>query len=125
MTAVAPRDDVTTSAEVSRLLAQVRTTARGRDRTTAMRRVVDVATHTTPSAPDAARVLPVAAELRPLLPLQLHHLNGKTQMRRVRCRNVTQTRLVATVDGDCTKLVDRGCYEAWSRELGSAAEPSS
>ena len=68
MTAVAPLGDVTTSAEVSRLLAQVTTAARGRDRTTAMRRVVGVATDAAPSAPDAARVLPVPAELRPLLP---------------------------------------------------------
>lgn len=58
-------------------------------------------------------------------PLQLHHLNGKTQMGCGRCGNVTQTRVVATVDRDWTKLVDRGCYEAWSREFGSAAEPSS
>ena len=68
MTAVAPQGDVATAAEVSRLLAQVTTTARGRDRTTGMRRVVGVATDAAPSAPDAARVLAVPSELRPLLP---------------------------------------------------------
>jgi hypothetical protein len=52
-------------------------------------------------------------------PLQLHYLSGKAQICCVRCQTVAQTRVVATVDGDWTRLVDRSCYDAWCRELNT------
>jgi hypothetical protein len=51
-------------------------------------------------------------------PLQLHHLDAKTEISCIRCAHRTQTRVVATLDGDWSLLVDRGCYDVWLRELG-------
>jgi hypothetical protein len=50
-------------------------------------------------------------------PLQLHHLDGKTETACLRCGNRSQTRIVATVDGDWRRLIDRGCYDVWIGQL--------
>jgi hypothetical protein len=55
----------------------------------------------------------------PYGPLQLLHLNRKTEICCVWCGNRSQARVVATVDGDWTRLIDRGCYDAWVRQLGT------
>lgn len=52
-------------------------------------------------------------------PLQLHHLDRKTEISCVRCGHRSQTSMVAVLDGDWGKLVDRGCYEAWVTQLGA------
>jgi hypothetical protein len=41
-------------------------------------------------------------------PLQLHHLDRKTEIACCRCGHQSQTRVAAVVDGDWSKLVDRG-----------------
>jgi hypothetical protein len=46
-------------------------------------------------------------------PLQLHHLDRKTEICCVRCGQRSQTRVVATIEQDWTRLVDRGCYDTW------------
>ncbi|MFJ9909560.1 hypothetical protein ACIRVK_43285 [Streptomyces sp. NPDC101152] len=51
-------------------------------------------------------------------PLQLHRLDRKTGIACSRCGTHSQTTVVATLDADWTRLVDRGCYDAWSEQLG-------
>jgi hypothetical protein len=51
-------------------------------------------------------------------PLQLHFIDRKTEIVCVRCGNRTQTSVLAVVDGDWRKLVDRACYDAWTAQLG-------
>jgi len=51
-------------------------------------------------------------------PLQLHRLARKTGIACSRCGTRSQTTVVATLDADWTRLVDRGCYNAWSKQLG-------
>ncbi|MFJ2241342.1 TetR family transcriptional regulator C-terminal domain-containing protein [Streptomyces sp. NPDC087859] len=48
-------------------------------------------------------------------PLQLHRLDRKTGIACSRCGTRSQTTVVATLDADWTRLVDRGCYNAWSK----------
>jgi hypothetical protein len=48
----------------------------------------------------------------------LHHLDRKTEIACVRCGNRAQTRVVAVIDGDWGKLLDRACYQAWLAQLG-------
>ena len=50
--------------------------------------------------------------------LQLHYLTSKAPIGCLRCVSVSQTRVVAAVDGARAKLLDRGCSEVWAKELG-------
>jgi len=58
-------------------------------------------------------------------PLQLHHLDRKTDIVCVRCGNRTQTRVVAVLDNDWRNLIDRACYLAWIVQLGADQPPPS
>lgn len=51
-------------------------------------------------------------------PLRLQVLDRKTEIVWVRCGNHTQTSVLAVVDGDWRKSVDRACYKAWTEQLG-------
>ena len=52
------------------------------------------------------------------LQLQLHRLDRKTGIACSRCGTRSQTTVVATLDADWTRLVDRGCCNAWNKQLG-------
>lgn len=52
------------------------------------------------------------------LQLQLHRLDRKTGIACSRCGTRSQTTVVAALDADWTRLVDRGCYNVWSKQLG-------
>lgn len=58
-------------------------------------------------------------------PLQLHHLEGKTKICWVRCQQVMQPCVVAAIGSDWSRLIDGGCYNVWSRELGFASKAPS
>jgi len=45
-------------------------------------------------------------------------LDRKTAIACSRCGTRSRTTVVATLDADWPRLVDRGCYDAWSKQLG-------